>query len=157
MRNSKGGRLSRSGGSSDPDIAKANSDGIDDAFPSPTTANQNSQLHIAGRGRRSPPQATHHQINHNQHNAGSNVVVCGHIQTTICRVLRFGHPKLHSNSAHGQHLHSDTPTDVRIKDPNVTVLRNDKLSNPRQRRTTRVSPSGCKPKDKIDLDALVRK
>ena len=81
LRNSKGGRLSRSGGSSDPDIAKANSDGINDAFPSPTTATQNSQLHITGRGRRSPPHATHHQINHHQHNARSNVVVCGHIQT----------------------------------------------------------------------------
>ena len=155
--NSKGGRLSRSGGSSDPNNATASGEGPRNAFPSPTTASQYSKLHIAGQGLRSPHQETHHQINYHQHLAGSNVVVCGHIQTTICLVRRLGNPQLCSNSAHRQNVHSDTPTDVRTQDPNVAVLRNGKLSNRGQWRTLGVSPPGLKPEDRIDLNVLIWK
>jgi len=94
------------------------------------------------------------QINIQQYHAGSNVVVCGHIQTTVCLVRRLGNPQLCSNSAHGQNVHGDTPTNVRTQDPDVVVLQNGKLGSRGQWQTLGVMPPGLKP---YDMDALVQK
>jgi hypothetical protein len=64
----------------------------------------------------------HNQINIQQHNAGSNVVMCGHIQAKVCLVSQLGNPEFCRNRAHGQNVHGDTLSDVSTQDPNDLFL-----------------------------------
>ena len=55
--------------------------------------------------------------------------MCGHLQAKVCPVSRLGYPELCRNSAHGNNVLSDTPTDVRTQDSHDLVLRNGKLGH----------------------------
>jgi hypothetical protein len=115
------------------------------------------QLHLPGQGQPTPPHKTHHQISLQQHYAGSDAIMYGHIQASICHVIRLGHLELCCNSAHGQDAHGHTPTDVGTQDTNDLVPQNGKFSDRRQRRTLGVSSPHSKPCHRGNLAALVRK
>ena len=75
-----------------------------------------------------PHHETHHQIDIQQHLAGSNVVMCGYIQTTICPVCQPGNPELCGNpQTNGHDVHDDAPTDVNTQAPLGLVLQDGKL------------------------------
>jgi hypothetical protein len=79
------------------------------------------QLHLPGQGQSTPSRKTHHQISLQQHYSGSNAIMFGHIQASICCVTRLGHLELCCNSTHGHDAHSHTPTDVGTQDTNDLV------------------------------------
>ncbi len=142
------GRLLRSGGCSDPIRAKASCAGPRNLFPNMTTAtlsHRMSQLHLSGQGRRPPHHEMHNQINIHQDHAGSNAVMCGHMQAQACPVSRLGYLELCCNSTHGNVVHSDTPKEVGMQDPHDTVLRIVKLGHRGKWRTVGILPPHCKP------------
>ena len=47
---------------------------------------------------------------------------CNDIQAKVCPVSRLGNPELCRNSAYGNNVHGDTPTDVCTQDPHDLVL-----------------------------------
>ena len=99
----------------------------------------------------------HRQINIQQHHAGSNVVMCGHVQAKVCPVSRLGNPELCRNSAHGNNVHGDTPTDVGTQDPHDLVLRDGKLGNRGEWRTIEVLPPHSTQYHEDGTEALLRK
>ncbi len=115
------------------------------------------QLHLPGQGQSTPSCKTHHQISLQQHYSGSNAIMFGHIQASICCVTRLGHLELHYNSTHGHNTHGQTPTDVGTQDTNDLVPQNGKFSDRRQQRTLGVSSPHSKPCHTGNLAALVRK
>jgi hypothetical protein len=121
---------------------------------SPTARRPN---YISQDERSTPSHETHHQISLQQHYSGSNAIMYGNIQASICLIIQLGHLKLCCNSAHGHVAHGHNPTDVGTQDTNDLVLQNDKFSDRRQRRTLGVSSPHSKPCHIGNLAALVRK
>jgi hypothetical protein len=114
------------------------------------------QLHLSGQRQQSFPHKTNHQISIQKHYAGSNTVMCGHIQATIRRIHGLGNPKLHPNpKTHRDNIHSNPQADGTMQNPHEVAMRNGKLSAGSKRRTLGVPPPHCKPNHKIHLAALI--
>ena len=117
------------------------------------------QLHLPGQRQQSIPRETHHMISIQKHHAGSNVVMCGHVQDTVCCIHGPGNPELvHSNpKTHRDNIHGNPQADGATQTPDEVVMQNGKFSAESKWRTLGVPPPNCKPNHKSHLAALIWK
>ncbi len=101
-------------------------------------------LHLPGWRQQPITHETNHQIGSQKHHAGSNAVMCGHIQAKIHCIHRLGDLKLYQNpKTYRDNIHSDPQADGTTQTPHEVVMQNGKPSAGSTWRTLGLPPPHC--------------